>query len=154
MIRIARMRRIMVFAVVALIACKSNKGSKLRDAGTTVLLVTHELDEAEALCERVVAMRDGRVMDQGTPAELVEPMRQARALGVQHMGVRLRSRSCNEMVDQIDAFERELLPALATRRTRLSSVPIAHFEPGAAFSTALMMNSVEPTRSALSTTSC
>jgi ABC-2 type transport system ATP-binding protein len=43
----------------------------LRDAGTTVLLVTHELDEAEALCERVVAMRGGRVLDQGTPAELV-----------------------------------------------------------------------------------
>jgi len=45
--------------------------AQLRDAGTTVLLVTHELDEAEALCERVVAMRDGRVLDQGTPADLV-----------------------------------------------------------------------------------
>jgi ABC-2 type transport system ATP-binding protein len=45
--------------------------AKLRDAGTTVLLVTHELDEAEALADRVVAMRGGRVLDQGTPAELV-----------------------------------------------------------------------------------
>ncbi len=45
--------------------------AQLRDAGTTVLLVTHELDEAEALCDRVVAMREGRVLDQGTPAELV-----------------------------------------------------------------------------------
>ena len=45
--------------------------SQLRDVGTTVLLVTHELDEAEALCDRVVAMRDGRVLDQGSPAELV-----------------------------------------------------------------------------------
>ncbi|MGH3332259.1 MAG: ABC transporter ATP-binding protein [Nocardioidaceae bacterium] len=45
--------------------------SRLRDTGTTVLLVTHELDEAEALCDRVVAMRDGRVLDHGTPAELV-----------------------------------------------------------------------------------
>jgi ABC-2 type transport system ATP-binding protein len=44
---------------------------QLREAGTTVLLVTHELDEAEALCSRVVAMRDGHVLDQGTPAELV-----------------------------------------------------------------------------------
>jgi len=43
----------------------------LRDAGTTVLLVTHELDEAEALCERVVAMRNGQVLDQGSPTELV-----------------------------------------------------------------------------------
>ena len=45
--------------------------AQLRDVGTTVLLVTHELAEAEALCERVVAMRDGRVLDQGTPADLV-----------------------------------------------------------------------------------
>jgi ABC-2 type transport system ATP-binding protein len=45
--------------------------SQLRQEGTTVLLVTHELDEAEALCSRVVAMRDGRVLDQGAPAELV-----------------------------------------------------------------------------------
>ncbi len=44
---------------------------KLRDAGTTVLLVTHELEEAEALCERVVALRGGKVLDQGTPAQLV-----------------------------------------------------------------------------------
>lgn len=45
--------------------------AQLRDAGTTVLLVTHELDEAEALCERVVAMRSGAVLDSGTPAELI-----------------------------------------------------------------------------------
>ena len=45
--------------------------AQLRDGGTTVLLVTHELDEAEALCGRVVAMRAGRVLDAGTPAELV-----------------------------------------------------------------------------------
>lgn len=43
----------------------------LRDAGTTVLLVTHYMDEAEALCDRVVAMRSGRVVDGGTPRELV-----------------------------------------------------------------------------------
>ena len=46
--------------------------AQLRDAGTTVLLVTHELDEAEALCDRVVVMRAGRILDSGTPADLVE----------------------------------------------------------------------------------
>lgn len=44
---------------------------RLRDEGTTVLLVTHELDEAEALCDRVVAMREGEILDTGTPPELV-----------------------------------------------------------------------------------
>jgi ABC-2 type transport system ATP-binding protein len=45
---------------------------QLRSEGTTVLLVTHEVDEAEHLCDRVLAMRAGRVVDSGTPAELVD----------------------------------------------------------------------------------
>ena len=45
--------------------------AQLQAEGTTVLLVTHELDEAQALCGRVVAMRSGRVLDAGTPEELV-----------------------------------------------------------------------------------
>jgi len=44
---------------------------QLHADGTTVLLVTHEMAEAEALCDRVVVLRDGRALDSGTPAELV-----------------------------------------------------------------------------------
>ena len=44
---------------------------QLQETGTTVLLVTHELAEAEELCGRVVVLRSGRVLDTGTPAELV-----------------------------------------------------------------------------------
>jgi ABC-2 type transport system ATP-binding protein len=43
----------------------------MRDAGTTILLVTHFMDEAEALCDRVVVMQQGRVVDAGTPADLI-----------------------------------------------------------------------------------
>jgi ABC-2 type transport system ATP-binding protein len=45
---------------------------QLHDEGTTVLLVTHEMDEAEALCGQVVVMRAGRVLDTGAPADLVD----------------------------------------------------------------------------------
>jgi ABC-2 type transport system ATP-binding protein len=45
---------------------------QLHHEGTTVLLVTHELDEAEELCGRVVVMRAGRVLDAGAPADLVD----------------------------------------------------------------------------------
>lgn len=44
----------------------------LRAEGTAVLLVTHDLEEAERLCDRVVALRAGRVLDAGSPAELVD----------------------------------------------------------------------------------
>ena len=45
--------------------------AQLRDAGTTVLLVTHEMDQAEALCDTVIVMRAGAVLDAGAPAALV-----------------------------------------------------------------------------------
>lgn len=44
---------------------------QLHEGGSTVLLVTHEMTEAEALCDRIVVMRAGHILDAGTPAELV-----------------------------------------------------------------------------------
>lgn len=45
---------------------------QLNADGTTVLLVTHEMDEAEELCSRVIVMRAGRVVDSGAPADLLD----------------------------------------------------------------------------------
>jgi ABC-2 type transport system ATP-binding protein len=45
---------------------------RIRDRGTTVVLVTHFTDEAEILCDRVVVVRDGAFVAHGSPAELVE----------------------------------------------------------------------------------
>jgi ABC-2 type transport system ATP-binding protein len=43
----------------------------LRSAlGMTVLLTTHDMDEAEALCDRIAIMHAGRVVASGSPAEL------------------------------------------------------------------------------------
>ncbi|SEP51929.1 ABC transporter ATP-binding protein [Amycolatopsis saalfeldensis] len=43
----------------------------VRDGGVTVLLVTHFMDEAERLCDRVAVFDAGRVVATGTPAELL-----------------------------------------------------------------------------------
>jgi ABC-2 type transport system ATP-binding protein len=43
----------------------------IRDRGATVLLVTHFMDEAEQLCDRLAVMRGGRVVATGTPDDLV-----------------------------------------------------------------------------------
>ncbi len=45
--------------------------SSLRDEGVTVLLTTHDLDEAEKLADRVVIIDHGQVLAEGTPAELM-----------------------------------------------------------------------------------
>lgn len=42
----------------------------LRDGGTTVLLTTHHLEEAEALADRLAIMHGGRIVASGTTAEV------------------------------------------------------------------------------------
>jgi signal transduction histidine kinase len=42
----------------------------LRDAGTTVLLTTHYLEEAEGLADRLAILHEGRIAASGTPAEV------------------------------------------------------------------------------------
>ncbi len=42
----------------------------LRAAGTPVLMVTHDADEAVRVADRIHVMQDGRVLQHGTPAEL------------------------------------------------------------------------------------
>jgi ABC-2 type transport system ATP-binding protein len=41
---------------------------RIRDRGVTVLLVTHYMDEAERLCDRLAVINDGRVAALDTPA--------------------------------------------------------------------------------------
>ena len=47
----------------------------VRDRGVTILLVTHFMEEAERLCDRVALIDHGRVAALGTPAELAAQAR-------------------------------------------------------------------------------
>ena len=42
----------------------------LADLGKTILLTTHYLDEAQALCDRVGIVKDGRILAVGAPSEI------------------------------------------------------------------------------------
>jgi ABC-2 type transport system ATP-binding protein len=48
--------------------------ARARERGATVVLVTHDLDEAERLCDRVAVLHDGRLVTCGRPVELVTAM--------------------------------------------------------------------------------
>jgi ABC-2 type transport system ATP-binding protein len=43
---------------------------KARDRGATVVLVTHDMDEAERLCDRIAVIHDGRLLTSGRPGDL------------------------------------------------------------------------------------
>jgi len=43
----------------------------IRDRGKTVLMTTHLMEEAERLCDRVAIIEHGKIIDSGSPEELV-----------------------------------------------------------------------------------
>ena len=45
---------------------------RIRERGTTVVLVSHFAEEIEALCDRVAVMDRGRIVDAGTPREITD----------------------------------------------------------------------------------
>jgi len=44
---------------------------RLKERGTTLVLTTHYMDEAEQLCDRLVVVDHGRIMAEGSPASLI-----------------------------------------------------------------------------------
>lgn len=48
------------------------KVKELHQAGTTILLTTHYMHEAEVLCDRLVIMNKGEVVGEGSPKKLIQ----------------------------------------------------------------------------------
>jgi ABC-2 type transport system ATP-binding protein len=98
----------------------------LRSLGKTILLTTHYLDEAEQLADRVAVLLEGRIVREGTPAELTG--------GVHETEVRYRldgrefvlrttepTRLLHQLTEQALAEGREL-ESLEVRRPTLEDV--------------------------------
>lgn len=62
---------------------------RLRGEGTTILMSTHYIEEAERLCDTVVVVSQGRAVDAGLPAELTRRVAGEHALEVYGSPTRL-----------------------------------------------------------------
>ena len=65
---------------------------RFREAGGTVLLTTHYMEEAARLCDRVAIMDRGRILALGTPAELIQSLGATHQASLEDVFVHLTGR--------------------------------------------------------------
>jgi len=96
----------------------------LRDAGTTILLTTHYLDEAEALADRVAVINKGKIIEVSTPTALGgRATSQARVIWEED-GV-MREELTNEPTSVVSRLAREFdgeIPKLLVSRPTLEDI--------------------------------
>jgi ABC-2 type transport system ATP-binding protein len=98
----------------------------LHSLGKTILLTTHYLDEAEQLADRLAVLREGRIISEGTPAELTGGTRETEVRyrrDGQEIVLRTTepTRVLHELTEQAIAEGREL-EGLTVRRPTLEDV--------------------------------
>jgi ABC-2 type transport system ATP-binding protein len=87
----------------------------LRELGKTVLLTTHYLDEAQALADRVAIIKDGEILAEGAPHELVAGAAR----------YRVRYRGGEHVTDDPTALLHELTAAALARGERLEDLSVS-----------------------------
>ncbi len=67
-----------------------NRIEKLRGANKSILLTTHSMEEAQAVCDRVAIIDHGKLLTVGTPSDLIaEHAKDPRVVAVAHGAVTL-----------------------------------------------------------------
>ncbi len=61
--------------------------ASLTEGGKTVLLTTHYMFEADALCDQIAVIAKGRIVAEGTPEELKSRVAQGRVVEVETFGI-------------------------------------------------------------------
>ncbi|WP_189308477.1 ABC transporter ATP-binding protein [Streptomyces albospinus] len=76
---------------------------QLKRQGITLILTTHYMDEAEQLCDRLVIMRSGRFVAEGSPASLIRTYTQPEVVELRFASDDLRALA--EKVDDLGRVE-------------------------------------------------
>jgi len=83
---------------------------ELRQSGVTVLVTTHDLEEAERVADRIVIIDRGKVVASGTPAELMRSSSEDRIrfAAPPRLDTAALGRALNAFVDEVAAGEYEV----------------------------------------------
>jgi len=97
---------------------------KLRGDGTTILLTTHYLDEAEALADRVGVINDGQILEISSPTQL-GGRSTAQALVTWRDGSEIKSESTNNpttVINRLMSHFNGEIPELTVTRPSLEDI--------------------------------
>ncbi len=107
---------------------------RLKEIGVTLVLTTHFMDEAEQLCDRLVVMDKGRIMAEGSPAELIKAYSTKEVLEVRFGSER----------------NKEVAPILRTMCPRIEELPdriLMYVDDGEALLEEIVAKKLHPTTS-------
>jgi lipooligosaccharide transport system ATP-binding protein len=84
---------------------------RLKEDGVTLIITTHFMDEAEQLCDRLVVMDKGKIMAEGSPAELIKEYSTREVLEVRFGSDRNKEVApiLREMCDRIEELPDRIL---------------------------------------------
>lgn len=77
---------------------------RLKERGTTLVVTTHYMDEAEQLCDRLVVVDHGRIMAEGSPAELIRTYSTREVLELR-FGSSRNAQAAAELADLVERHE-------------------------------------------------
>ena len=77
---------------------------RLKEQGVTLIITTHFMDEAEQLCDRLVVMDKGKIMAEGSPAQLIKDYSTKEVLEIR-FGSERTSEMANQLRDMCERIE-------------------------------------------------
>jgi lipooligosaccharide transport system ATP-binding protein len=108
---------------------------RLKQRGTTLVLTTHYMDEAEQLCDRLVVMDKARIVAEGSPRQLIDQYSSREVLEL---------RFPPDAADSLDGRLDQLLDGRAERIERLPDRVLVYAADGEAAVGALHAGGLRP----------
>jgi len=104
---------------------------RLKEQGTTLVLTTHYMDEAEQLCDRLVVVDKGTIMAEGSPASLIRDHSSREVLEVRFGSDRnaIVAEQIRNAGDRVEVLPDRILVYSANGEAELTKMTDAGLEP-------------------------